>query len=91
MNAAATLVPPALPGPGGLQLSFSGYAERTYTVQRAESLEGPWTDLGTVMTDTEGLADFTDPNPPPVCAYYRAVYRSPVLPLGEGPQGSATD
>jgi len=91
MFAAATVIVPSPPGPAGLQLSFSGYAERTYTVQRAESLEGPWTDLGTVMTDGDGLADFTNPNPPPVCAYYRAVYRSPGLPLGESPQGTATD
>jgi hypothetical protein len=77
MFAAATVIAPLPPGPAGLQLSFSGYPERTYTVQRAESLQGPWTDLGTVMTDAEGLANFTDSNPPTVSAYYRAVYQAP--------------
>ena len=91
MFAAATVIVPSPPGPAGLQLGFSGYADRTYTVQRAESLDGPWTDLGTAMTDADGLASFTDANPPPVCAYYRAVYRSPGLPLGGGPQGAATE
>jgi hypothetical protein len=89
MFAAATVIVPSPPGPAGLQLSFSGYPERTYTVQRAESFQGPWIDLGTAMTDADGLADFTDPSPPPVGAYYRAAYRSPALPLGESPQGTA--
>ena len=87
MFAAATVIAPSPPGPAGLQLSFSGYAERTYTIQRAESLEGQWTDLGTVMTDADGLANFTDPSPPQVSAYYRAVYQSSGLPaLNAQPQ-----
>ena len=89
LAAAATLLAPTPPGPGGLQFSFIGYGERTYTIQRAESLVGPWTDLGTVMTDADSLANFTDSNPPPVSAYYRAVYQSlSLLPLDPQPGGT---
>lgn len=71
---AAHMLPPTMVG-GGFQLNFSGYPGGTYTLQRAESLSGPWIDLGTVTVDGSGSGTLVDPNPPPASAFYRAVYQ----------------
>jgi uncharacterized delta-60 repeat protein len=72
-SAAATMLPP-ITSPGALQLNFTGFADLGYTVERAESLQGPWTAIGNVITDDNGSASFTDPNPPAANAFYRAVH-----------------
>jgi hypothetical protein len=59
---------------GGFQLNFSGYPSAMYNLQRAESLTGPWIDLGSVTVDASGNGTLLDPNPPPGNAFYRAVY-----------------
>jgi hypothetical protein len=70
---AAHMLPPTIVN-GGFQLNFSGYAGATYTLQRAESLAGPWVDLGSSTVDDSGNGTLLDPNPPPGSAFYRAVY-----------------
>jgi hypothetical protein len=70
---AAHMLPPTIVN-GGFQLNFSGYAGATYTLQRAESLAGPWVDLGSSTVDDSGNGTLLDPNPPPGNAFYRAVY-----------------
>jgi hypothetical protein len=59
---------------GGFQFSFLGYPGATYTLQRAESLAGPWVDLGSVTVDANGNGTLLDSNPPQGNAFYRAVY-----------------
>jgi hypothetical protein len=71
--AAATMHPP-MTSPGALQINFTGFAELGYTVERAESLDGPWTTLGNVLADDNGAASFTDRNPPAGSAFYRTVH-----------------
>jgi len=56
-------------------MNFAGYADRTYTIERAESLEGPWITVASITVDRNGLGTFTDPDPPAGNAYYRAVFR----------------
>jgi hypothetical protein len=70
---AAHMLPPTIVN-GGFQLNFSGYPGATYTLQRAESLAGPWTDLGSVTVDGGGNGTLLDSNPPQGNAFYRAVY-----------------
>lgn len=71
--AAATMLPP-MTSPGALQVNFIGFADLGYTVERAESLEGPWAAIGNVITDDDGVARFTDRNPPAGNAFYRVVH-----------------
>jgi hypothetical protein len=59
---------------GGFQLNFAGYPGATYTLQRAESLAGPWIDVGSVTADAGGNGMLLDANPPQGNAFYRAVY-----------------
>ena len=73
-TAAATLLSPRTIT-GGVKMNFAGYADRTYTIERAESLEGPWITVASITVDRNGLGTFTDPDPPAGNAYYRAVFR----------------
>jgi hypothetical protein len=72
--AAAAMLQP-MPTSNGMQIRFNGFANRSYAVQRAQSLNGPWIVVGTVLTDDSGNASFVDPNPPGTSAFYRAVYQ----------------
>jgi N-acetyl-anhydromuramyl-L-alanine amidase AmpD len=59
---------------GGWRVTFAGIPGRTYTLQRAEALNGPWLSLGPVTVGPGGLATYADTNAPPAGAYYRTVY-----------------
>lgn len=60
--------------PGGYQVGFFGIPGRTYTLQRAESVSGPWTTLTSVLAGPDGLGLYYDTNSPPTTAFYRTVY-----------------
>jgi hypothetical protein len=60
--------------PGGFQVGFFGIPGRTYTLQRAESISGPWTTLDSVLVGPDGLGVYYDTNSPPPTAFYRTVY-----------------
>lgn len=72
--AAAAMLQP-MSSSSGMQIRFNGFADRSYSIERAQSLNGPWIVVGTALTDDSGNTSFVDPNPPGTCAYYRAVYR----------------
>ncbi len=57
-----------------VELTFSGTAGRTYSVQRAEALGGAWATIGSTTVSTGGTAAFTDASPLPNTAFYRVVY-----------------
>ena len=59
---------------GGFHVSFAGIPGRTYTLQRAPSVSGPWTTLTTITVGPSGIASYDDTNAPPVSAFYRTVY-----------------
>lgn len=70
---AAVLLPPVT-SPGSILVNFAGFADLSYTVERAESLQGPWTAIGNVLTDDNGAGSLADRNPPTGNAFYRAVH-----------------
>jgi hypothetical protein len=60
--------------PGGFEVGFAGIPGRTYTIQRAESVTGPWSNLTSVLVGPSGIGIFDDTNSPPPTAFYRTVY-----------------
>jgi hypothetical protein len=65
---------PPLAIPGGYQISFLGLPGRTYSLQRAASVNGPWTTLGSITADDSGMGVYADTNAPPSTAFYRTTY-----------------
>jgi len=60
--------------PGGYQVGFFGIPGRTYTLQRAETVTGPWTTLSPVLVGPDGLGVYYDTNSPPAIAFYRTTF-----------------
>jgi hypothetical protein len=58
----------------GCLVRFAAISGRTYTIQRAESLSGPWLTLTTVTIGPSGLGVYEDTDAPPAGAYYRTTY-----------------
>jgi hypothetical protein len=56
---------------GAANLTFSGLPGRTYGVERADSLDGPWVDVGIMSISADGSGGFVDNNAPPGAAFYR--------------------
>jgi len=59
---------------GSVQIRLHGDANKSYTVYRAQTIDGAWTIAGTVATGADGNAVFTDPTPPATTAFYRAAF-----------------
>jgi hypothetical protein len=59
---------------GGFRVSFAGIPDRSYTLQRAESVTGPWSNLTSVVVGPTGIGTYDDTNSPPPTAFYRTVY-----------------
>ena len=66
------MLPPVRQG-NGWNIQFAGNPGFTYRVQRATSLTGDWTDLGTATPAENGIGTVNDPNPPTGEAFYRTV------------------
>jgi hypothetical protein len=62
------------PIPGGWLVGFAGIPGRTYTLQRAEGLDGPWFPLAAITVGSGGIATYADTNAPSSDVYYRTVY-----------------
>lgn len=62
------------PVTGGIEFSFDGTPDHSYSVERALVISGPWTNLTTGVVASEGLMSFTDTNAPAGGAFYRVVY-----------------
>ena len=60
-----------LPAAGGYHLQFPSNPGQPYTVQRAEVLAGPWTDLFPGIVPGTGYVIHTDATPVPQAAFYR--------------------
>ena len=63
---------PLLPGALDANLSLLAAPNSSWTIQRAVTLPGAWTNLGTVLTDTNGFGLFQDAPRPAGGAFYRA-------------------
>ncbi|MGC8744958.1 MAG: immunoglobulin domain-containing protein [Verrucomicrobiia bacterium] len=57
----------------GIKLQFLGLSGRTYVIQRANKIIGPWRDLGSRVAPAYGLIDIKDTEPLTNQAFYRAV------------------
>ena len=53
------------------QLTFNADPNATYSVLRATSIDGDWTDIGDATTNASGVGTYTDSNPPAEAAFYR--------------------
>ena len=69
----ANMLPPTYL-PGAVAISFAGIVGRTYSLQRAPSVTGPWTTLGAVTVGPSGIGSLQDTNPLPGNAFYRTTW-----------------
>jgi hypothetical protein len=60
--------------PGGFRVTFAGIPGYSYTLQRAESINGPWSNVTAVVVGSLGIGIYDDTNSPPPTAFYRTVY-----------------
>ncbi len=67
-----TVRPPVVTG-GTASFSITGLPGKTYQVQRAESLSGPWLNIGTLVIEPYGLGNYADSNPPSGRGFYRLL------------------
>lgn len=61
------------PAPGSVTLRWEAVSTATYQVQRAATVGGGWTDLGSVITATGDTASYTDTDPDPNMRFYRVL------------------
>ena len=61
--------------PSGVRLRFDAIRDRSYTIERALTLDGPWINLDTIIASADALLEYVDINPPAASAFYRT--RSP--------------
>jgi uncharacterized delta-60 repeat protein len=55
----------------GLRVRMNGLAGRTYEVQRAGNVDGPWSTIATVTAPGSGLIEFVEATPPTGSLFYR--------------------
>lgn len=60
-------------GSGGFLIRVHGTANLSYRLQRAETLNGPWTTSAPHVAPASGLVEFQELLPPPGQAFYRAL------------------
>ena len=66
-------IEPLAPGSSTVNLSLSAPTNSSWSIQRALTPAGPWTDLRSSLTGPNGSASFTDPNPTANGAFYRVA------------------
>ena len=73
-NAPSSNMFPPVYTPSGLLVSFAGIVGRTYSVQRAPAVTGPWVTIGTATVGRNGIGSLEDTNPPSGSAFYRTTF-----------------
>ena len=58
--------------PGGVRIRFAGIPGRTYGLQRAPAVTGPWSTLSIVVAPLHGLIEYLD-TAPTSPAFYRTA------------------
>lgn len=56
---------------GGYVVRFAGIPGRTYRVERATALAGPWSVVATLVAPLHGIIQYEDASPPQPNAFYR--------------------
>lgn len=59
--------------PGVWSLRFSGTTNHAYQVWRAQDVQGPWTNIASVVIDPLGLGEYLDTAAPASRAFYRTA------------------
>ena len=59
--------------PAVSRTSSAGASGRSYWIERAPAVTGPWTTLATPTAPLSGLIEYLDVNPPPGQAFYRTA------------------
>jgi hypothetical protein len=60
--------------PTQVQVRFASIVGTSCTVQRASTLGGGWTTLGSALVGQDGIGTFTDSTPLPQAAFYRVEF-----------------
>jgi uncharacterized delta-60 repeat protein len=69
-----SIQPPTL-GAGILSINLSGSPGSAWSVERAPFMSGPWTNVGSITLDTNGVGLFQDTHPPAAAGFYRLYSR----------------
>lgn len=56
---------------GAIQVRFAGIPGRTYQIDRATAVIGPWSTIATLAAPLHGIIEFEDASPPMPSAFYR--------------------
>jgi hypothetical protein len=56
----------------GLCIRLTGFPNRAYQIERANSVAGPWSIVGTITAPTQGAIEYIDTNQPTGSVFYRA-------------------
>lgn len=59
--------------PAGIRLRFTGIPGRSYPIERAPAVTGPWTPINTQTAPPTGLLEYLDTPLPAGSAFYRTV------------------
>ena len=65
-------IQPPSAGASSISMGFSGSPGSTWNLERAPSIAGPWTNIGSLTIGTNGVGQFQDTNPPAGAGFYRA-------------------
>jgi hypothetical protein len=59
--------------PTGIRLRFTGIPGRSYIIERAPTVTGPWIPINTQTAPASGLREYIDATPPAGSAFYRTA------------------
>lgn len=59
--------------PNGVLVRFAGIPGRTYVIERAPSVSGPWSSLTTIVAPIHGIMEYEDTSPLLPSSFYRTV------------------
>jgi hypothetical protein len=65
-------IQPLLADASKVNLTLSGAPNSAWSIERAMTFPGPWTNLGPVTIPPSGSGSFQDPSPPKPAVFYRA-------------------
>lgn len=57
--------------PAGVRLRFNGVSGRSYNLERAPAVTGPWSTINTQTAPASGFFEYLDTNSPMAAAFYR--------------------
>ena len=73
-----TFIPVTEPGvvsidslPTGVRLRFTGVPGRSYDIERAPAVTGPWSTINNQTAPASGFLEYLDADPPAAAAFYR--------------------